>query len=54
MIIAGASAYSREIDYERMRKIANITGAWLIADMAHIGGLDLGWEIYLNIFYRSE
>ncbi|KAL5263398.1 hypothetical protein ACHWQZ_G008685 [Mnemiopsis leidyi] len=39
MLIAGASAYSREIDYKRMRKIADITGAWLVADIAHIGGL---------------
>lgn len=39
MIIAGASAYSREIDYARMRKIADSAGAWLLADMAHIGGL---------------
>ncbi|XP_063689186.1 serine hydroxymethyltransferase, cytosolic-like [Bolinopsis microptera] len=39
MLIAGASAYSREIDYKRMRQIADSTGAWLVADMAHIGGL---------------
>lgn len=39
MLIAGASAYSREIDYKRMREIADITGAWLVADMAHIGGI---------------
>ena len=40
MIIAGASAYSREIDYKKLRDIADITGAWLIADIAHIGGED--------------
>jgi glycine hydroxymethyltransferase len=39
MIIAGASAYSRLIDYERMRHIADKSGAWLLADMAHISGL---------------
>lgn len=39
MIVAGASAYSRLIDYERMRKIADEVGAYLFADMAHIAGL---------------
>lgn len=39
MIIGGASAYSREWDYERMRKIADSTGAILMVDMAHPAGL---------------
>jgi len=39
MIIAGASAYSREIDYARLREIADSVGAFLLADMAHISGL---------------
>lgn len=39
LIVAGASAYARLIDYERMRKIADINGAYLLADMAHISGL---------------
>lgn len=39
MIIGGASAYSREWDYERMRKIADMTGALLMVDMAHPAGL---------------
>lgn len=39
MIIAGASAYSRDWDYERMRKIADQIGAILIADVAHPAGL---------------
>ena len=39
MIIGGASAYSREWDYERMRKIADSTGAVFIVDMAHPAGL---------------
>ena len=39
MLIAGASAYSRLIDYGRMREIADQSGAWLLADMAHISGL---------------
>ena len=39
MIIAGASAYSREIDYERFRTIADKVGAILLADIAHPAGL---------------
>jgi glycine hydroxymethyltransferase len=39
MIIGGASAYSREWDYERMRKIADSIGAVYIVDMAHPAGL---------------
>jgi len=39
LIVAGASAYARLIDYARMRKICDNNGAWLLADMAHISGL---------------
>ena len=39
LIVAGASAYSRLIDYERMKDIADGVGAWLLSDMAHISGL---------------
>ena len=39
MIIAGASAYSRIIDFKRMREICDQVGAYLFVDMAHIGGL---------------
>lgn len=39
MIIAGASAYSREIDYKRFREIADKVGAILMADIAHPAGL---------------
>ncbi len=39
MIIGGASAYSREWDYERMRKIADMVGAMLMVDMAHPAGI---------------
>ena len=39
MITAGASAYSRVIDFGRLRKIANAAGALLFIDMAHIAGL---------------
>jgi glycine hydroxymethyltransferase len=38
-LVAGTSAYCREIDYERMRKIADLVGAYLVVDMAHISGL---------------
>ncbi|KAK4665288.1 Cytochrome B translational activator protein cbs2 [Podospora pseudopauciseta] len=39
VIVAGASAYSRQIDYARMRDIADKVKAYLVADMAHISGL---------------
>ncbi|KAI5293222.1 glycine hydroxymethyltransferase shm1, partial [Ascosphaera acerosa] len=39
LIVAGTSAYSRLIDYARMRKIADGVGAYLLSDMAHISGL---------------
>ena len=39
MIVAGASAYSREFDYKRFREIADQVGAILLADMAHPAGL---------------
>jgi len=39
LIVAGASAYSRTIDFEKMAEIANEVGALLMVDMAHIAGL---------------
>jgi glycine hydroxymethyltransferase len=39
MIIAGASAYSRFIDFKKFREIADEVGAYLMADIAHIAGL---------------
>jgi glycine hydroxymethyltransferase len=39
MITAGASAYSRIIDFQKMREIADSVGAYLFVDMAHIAGL---------------
>jgi glycine hydroxymethyltransferase len=39
MIIAGFSAYSRVLDWQRFRDIADKVGAWLMVDMAHVAGL---------------
>jgi glycine hydroxymethyltransferase len=39
LIICGASAYSRDIDYARIRKVANEVGAFVMADIAHPAGL---------------
>ena len=39
LIVAGASAYCRTIDFKRMREIADSVGAYLMVDMAHIAGL---------------
>ena len=39
LIIAGASAYSRKIDFKRFKEIADSVGAYLMVDMAHIAGL---------------
>ncbi|MHA3065855.1 serine hydroxymethyltransferase [Lacticaseibacillus saniviri] len=42
MIVAGASAYSRLIDFKKFREIADGVGAFLMVDMAHIAGLVAG------------
>ena len=39
MIVCGASAYSRTIDFSRFRQICDKVGAYLFVDMAHIAGL---------------
>ena len=39
MLIGGFSAYSRVVDWARMRKIADSVGAWFLVDMAHVSGL---------------
>jgi len=39
LIIAGFSAYSRVVDWQRFRDIADEVGAWLVVDMAHVAGL---------------
>ena len=42
MIIAGFSAYSRDLDWKRFRDIADLVGAYLMADISHIAGLVAG------------
>ncbi len=42
LIIAGATAYSRKIDFKKFRKIADSCGAYLMVDMSHIAGLVAG------------
>ncbi len=42
MIVCGASAYSRTLDFKRFREIADEVGAYLLADIAHIAGLIAG------------
>ena len=39
MIVAGASAYSRDMDFKRFREIADSVGAFLFADISHPAGL---------------
>jgi glycine hydroxymethyltransferase len=47
MIVMGASAYPREFEYERFRKIADENGALLMMDMAHISGLVATGYVYI-------
>lgn len=44
LIIAGASAYARTIDFKKFREIADEAGAYLMVDMAHIAGLVAGGQ----------
>lgn len=39
MLIGGFSAYSRVVDWQRLREIADSVGAWFVVDMAHVAGL---------------
>ena len=50
MIIAGFSAYSRHLDYDRFRSISDRVGAYLLADMAHISGCVAGGVVPGKIF----
>lgn len=42
MIMAGFSAYSKIVDWQRFREIADAVGAWFVVDMAHVSGLIAG------------
>ncbi len=47
MIIAGFSAYSRDLDWKRFRDIADKVGAYLMSDVSHIAGL-IAWKVLEN------
>lgn len=53
MIIAGASAYPRQIKFERFREIADACGAFLLVDMAHYSGLIAG-GVYENPVLHAD
>ena len=53
LIIAGASAYARTIDFKRFREIADEVGAYLMVDMAHIAGLVAAGEHPSTIPYAD-
>ena len=53
MLVAGASAYSRQIDFARFRSIADSVGAKLLVDMAHYSGMIAG-GVYDNPIYHAD
>ena len=53
LILAGASAYAREIDFKKFREIADQVGAYLMVDMAHIAGLVAAGEHMSPIPYAD-
>ena len=53
MLVAGASAYSRQIDFARFRSIADQVGAKLLVDMAHYSGMIAG-GVYDNPIYHAD
>lgn len=53
MIIAGASAYSRKIDFKKFREICDEVGAYLMVDMAHIAGL-VAAGLHQNPVYYAD
>jgi glycine hydroxymethyltransferase len=53
IIIAGFSAYPRDLEYKRFRAIADKVGAYLLSDMAHISGLVAAQELH-NPFEYSH
>jgi glycine hydroxymethyltransferase len=53
VIVAGASAYPREIDWAKFRAIADTVGAYLVVDMAHYSGLIAGGAYYNPLPYAD-
>ena len=53
LLICGASAYPRHINYEKFREIADNVGALLMCDMAHISGIVAGYN-YHNLFQEMQ
>ena len=53
LIICGYSAYSRDLDYEQFRKIANINNSYLLCDMAHYSGLVAAQECANPFLYAD-
>ena len=53
IIVAGTSAYSRLIDYARMKKLCDEIGAFLLSDMAHISGLVAG-KVIPSPFHHAD
>jgi len=53
VVMAGFSAYSRFIDFERVRRIADKVGAWMVVDMAHVAGL-VAVGLYPNPFPHAH
>ena len=53
LIVAGASAYSRQIDFARFRAIADLVGATLLVDMAHYSGMIAG-GVYDNPIHHAD
>lgn len=54
LIVAGTSAYSREIDYARIREICDEVGAYMMADIAHIAGLVAAGVLKNDPFAHSD
>ena len=53
MIVTGASAYARIIDFKRLREIADEVGAMLMVDMAHIAGFSLQ-QVFTQIQWSGQ
>ena len=54
IILAGFSAYSRELDYEKFVAIAKEVGAYTVADVAHIAGLIAGGVLKIRFDFGFD